>query len=76
MNSEQISSLTIALKILQETLVEGEMSIGLDNENETLLFFDTKEYLLGKVSKVASVKIAVLVNKSTEKDRYYCRGKE
>lgn len=55
------AAITLALEILRTTLVEAQVSIGVDKDKGELLFFDTSTYLREKRFDGINVKIESLV---------------
>ena len=44
MTDETKSMITLALEVLRKALIDGGVSIGMDNKKKELIFFDTEHY--------------------------------
>ena len=61
MTDETKSGIALALEVLRRVLIDEGVSMGMDNKNKELIFFDTDHYLKTKKCDGFAVKIESLV---------------
>ena len=60
-NKEIKEEVRVVLDLLKKSLIKNNMSIGFDKETESLLFFDTKQYVENKNFDGFKIKLEELV---------------